>query len=159
MPVLSVQDYPKVQNLVKNLFPFRISPGLPLSGRVKYFLENSKKLTKDPSILEIVQGYKIPFLETSHQTFLPKAGRGKEISGTRNRTNATERCNFESEYDQGSIWFKQSVMVKLDADQLSQINLETLTQLFAQWIADNADHSTQILTMDGVALLILSFTA
>ncbi|XP_066929207.1 uncharacterized protein [Clytia hemisphaerica] len=45
--------------------------------------------------------------------------------------------------------FKQSVIANLDADQLSQINLETLTQLFAQWIADNADHNTVTLSGKG----------
>ena len=72
--ILSVQEYPKVHRLVKNLFPVKVEPGLPLAGRVKHFLKNWKQLTQDPSILEIVQGYKIPFVQTPHQTFLPKAG-------------------------------------------------------------------------------------
>ena len=45
--------------------------------------------------------------------------------------------------------FKQSVIAHLDATQLSQIDLETLTQLFAQWIADNADHNTATLSGKG----------
>ena len=75
VPILSVQDYPKVHRLVKNLFPVKLSQSLPLAGRVKFFIKNWEKLRgKDPSVLEIVQGYKIPFTDTPHQTFLPKAG-------------------------------------------------------------------------------------
>ena len=74
VPILSVQDYPKVHRLVKNLFPVKLSQSLPLAGRVKFFIKNWEKLTKDPSVLEIVQGYKIPFTDTPHRTFLPKAG-------------------------------------------------------------------------------------
>lgn len=40
IPVLTVQDYPKVHRLVMNLFKTKIKAGIPLAGRTKYFLEN-----------------------------------------------------------------------------------------------------------------------
>ena len=71
VPVLSVQEYPKVHKLVRNLFPVRVSSGLPLAGRVKYFIRNWKRLTGDMAVLNIVNGYQIPLLDSPRQPFLP----------------------------------------------------------------------------------------
>ena len=70
-----MQEYPKVHHLIKNLFPVKISRGLPLGGRVKHFAKNWKKLTKDPAVLNIVHGYQIPFIDHSYQTFLQVGGK------------------------------------------------------------------------------------
>ena len=71
--ILSVQDFPKVHHLVKGLFPVKNLSGLPLAGRVRYFLENWKKLTNDQAILQMVQGYEIPFNSPPQQNFIPKS--------------------------------------------------------------------------------------
>ena len=50
-------------------------PGLeesPPGGKIQFFLENWRKLTSDPIILGIVQGWDIPFLSTPHQTRTPR---------------------------------------------------------------------------------------
>ena len=54
-----------------NLFPVKIKQ-LPKAGRVKHFVKNWKSLTKDPTILNIVIGYEIPFISSSRQSRLPK---------------------------------------------------------------------------------------
>ena len=74
VPVLSMQEYPSVHDLVKNIFHVKISPRLPLTGRVKYFAKNWEKITKDPAVLNIVHGYQFPFIEHSYQTFSPVGG-------------------------------------------------------------------------------------
>ena len=52
----------------------KISPGLPLEGRVKDFAKNWEKSIKDPAVLNIVHGYQIPFIEHC-QTSLPAGGK------------------------------------------------------------------------------------
>ena len=46
---------------VATLFLAEIT-NLPKARRLKYFLRNWRKLTKDPLTLEIVQGYTIPLI-------------------------------------------------------------------------------------------------
>ncbi len=45
---------------------------LPVGGRLKYFFHEWKKYTSDPTILEIVSGYKLKFEEFPTQTFKPR---------------------------------------------------------------------------------------
>ena len=52
---LETQISPPLQNVnlaVKNLFPQELIPGLPVSGGVKFYLENWKVLSHDPQYLE-----------------------------------------------------------------------------------------------------------
>ena len=44
---------------------------LPSAGRLCFFTENWQKLTKDPSVLEIVSGIKIPFISCPIQDQIP----------------------------------------------------------------------------------------
>ena len=54
-----MQKFANVHRFVQNLFPVKIISELPLAGRIKFFLKNWERLTKDPSILEIVQGFQM----------------------------------------------------------------------------------------------------
>lgn len=56
--------------LVATLFLAEIT-NLPKAGRLKYFLRNWRKLTKDPLTLEIVQGFTIPLIFQPKQTKPP----------------------------------------------------------------------------------------
>ena len=56
---------------VHPLFPIYSVPVDPLAVRLSLFYSNWKKLTQDPNILNIIQGFKIPFLEKPYQTKLP----------------------------------------------------------------------------------------
>lgn len=53
---------------VQNLFSQEQKPGLPVAGRLKHFQENWKKLTSNPAILILVEGYQIPFSSEPKQT-------------------------------------------------------------------------------------------
>ena len=46
----------------------------PLAGRLKYFLKNWEKVTNDSTILSIVKGYSIDFVETPYQPKTPIRG-------------------------------------------------------------------------------------
>ena len=55
------KDLKHVHPLVQNLFHREQRSGLPVAGRLTHFQENWKKLTNDPQISELVEGYQIPF--------------------------------------------------------------------------------------------------
>ena len=67
--LLNLSDYQKVQPFVKTLFKETRKTFL-LAGRLKYFLKNWGKVTNDSTILSIVKGYSIDFVQTPYQ---PKA--------------------------------------------------------------------------------------
>ena len=59
--------HPVIKNLLKN-----ITGQFPLAGRVRFFLQNWGKPTRDQNILKIVQGWKIPLLAQPYQKAYPK---------------------------------------------------------------------------------------
>ena len=63
----------RVHYLVKALFPLYLVPVGPLAGRLSLFYSNWTKLTQDPNILNIMQGFEIPFLEKPYQAKLPNS--------------------------------------------------------------------------------------
>ena len=60
----------RVHPLVKALLPIYSVRVGPLAGRLSLFYSNWTKLTQDRSILNIIQGLEIPFLEKPYQTKL-----------------------------------------------------------------------------------------
>ena len=51
---------------------------LPLGGRIAHFYQNWQNITNDPWVLETVVGYKIEFLESPHQTYIPSMHASEE---------------------------------------------------------------------------------
>ena len=49
--------------LVTTLFLINPIPDVPLAGKLKFFYSNLARLTEDLNILNIVQGFEIPFLK------------------------------------------------------------------------------------------------
>ena len=70
--IIPIEDLANVHLWVKSLFFARIVPNLPLAGKLKHFFEAWEILTKDPEILEIVKGFKIPFLKNLKQERVPQ---------------------------------------------------------------------------------------
>ena len=68
--LLPASVFCKIHPLVANLFPVKIKQ-LPKAGRVKHFVKNWQRLTNDPMILDIVNGYEIPFILPPRQSRLP----------------------------------------------------------------------------------------
>ena len=70
-------SYPKCFNvsrvhpLARALFPTNPIPDVPLAGTLKFFYSNWAKLMQDLNILNIVQGFEIPFLENPVQEKSP----------------------------------------------------------------------------------------
>ena len=57
----------RVYPLVRALFPTYPISEVPLAGRLKFFYSSWAKLTQDLNIVNIVQGFEIPFLESPVQ--------------------------------------------------------------------------------------------
>ena len=51
---------------------------LPLGGRRAHFYQNWQNITNDPWVLETVVGYKIEFLKSPHQTYIPSMHASEE---------------------------------------------------------------------------------
>ena len=68
-PIIPIEDLRNVHPWVKSLLSAKIVPNLSLAGRLNHFLEawDWEILTKDPEILEIVKGFKKPFLKNLTQ--------------------------------------------------------------------------------------------
>ena len=68
VPVLmNLEDLTQVHPAIKGMFHNGNIPNVPLAGRLKHFLLQWQKLTRDPQILSIVEGIKIPFLSKPFQ--------------------------------------------------------------------------------------------
>ena len=59
------------QSASRALFPKNLISEVPPAGRLKFFYSNWAKLTQDPNILNIVQGFETPFLENPVQEKSP----------------------------------------------------------------------------------------
>ena len=64
---LGLSQFSKVHVAIKNIFPLRVNPQLPLAGRLGYYIKNWEKITQDQNILQLVKGYQIPFLKHPKQ--------------------------------------------------------------------------------------------
>ena len=64
-------DLENVHPLIKRLFSSNKVPNIPIAGRLKHFSKAWKKLTRDQSILDLVDGYVIPFQRKPFQSKIP----------------------------------------------------------------------------------------
>ena len=93
------QDMKHVHPLVQDLLPQEKSSDLPVAGRLKHFLENWKKLTNNPQILELVEGFSNPiFINTkAYKSFQPSLfnKKGRIPGRIRNSSNVKKRCHLD----------------------------------------------------------------
>ena len=66
--LFNLSDYKKVHPFLKTRRPDKL---FYLAGRRKYFLKNWEKVINNSTILSIVKGYSIDFVEPSYQTKRP----------------------------------------------------------------------------------------
>ena len=72
VPEISLKwELENVHPFIKRLFSAKEVPNVPIAGRLKHFSKALKKLTRDQSILDLVDGYKIPFQRKPFQTKAP----------------------------------------------------------------------------------------
>ena len=57
--------------MIKRLLSSNKVPNVPIAGRLKHFSKAWKKLTRDQSILDLVDGYVIPFQRKPFQSKIP----------------------------------------------------------------------------------------
>ena len=76
--LLNLSDYQKVHSFVKTLFK-ETREGFPLAGRLKFFLKKWGKVTNDSTILSIVKGYSMDFVETPYQPKTPRRAKLNQV--------------------------------------------------------------------------------
>ena len=109
--ILLEEEFFQVHPVVKQLY-FKKIPRVNLAGRLKFFLQVWKTLTRDPTILEVVQGYKIPFHTTPEQPCLPHQPK------MRAQDNLLIQEEIEAMLKKGAI------------HEVSHVNKEFLSNLF-----------------------------
>lgn len=60
--ILSLKIFSQIYKFIKTMLTLGNLESLPVAGRLRFFLENWKKMTIDPFILKIYQGYQILLL-------------------------------------------------------------------------------------------------
>ena len=70
--LIPLGELPSAHQLVKKVFCSLKVPTVTLVGRLVHFLGSWEKLIKDQNILQIVKGYRIPFLCRPKQKREPK---------------------------------------------------------------------------------------
>ena len=68
----SLDSYDHAHKVLKTLFPGKFHPMGKVAGRLQLFVQNWQKLSSDPSILETVTGWKIPFHSKPTQQHPPR---------------------------------------------------------------------------------------
>ena len=76
--LLNLSDYQKVHSFVKTLFK-ETREGFPLAGRLKFFLKKWGKVTNDSTILSIVKGYSMDFVEIPYQPKTPRRAKLNQV--------------------------------------------------------------------------------
>ena len=71
MEILPPKIFSRIHPSIKTLLTLGNLENLPVAGRLRFFKENWKKLTNDPFILKVVQGYQIPLLPEPTQFSSP----------------------------------------------------------------------------------------
>ena len=61
----------KLKMGIRNCLPTNDFPKVPIAGRLKHFSKAWKKLIRDQSILDLVDGYAIPFQRKPSQSKIP----------------------------------------------------------------------------------------
>ena len=69
VPEISLKwELENVHPLIKRLFSTNKVPNFPIAGRLKHFSKAWKKLNSDQSVLDLVDGYVIPFQRKPFQS-------------------------------------------------------------------------------------------
>ena len=106
--------------------------GLPLAGRLQYFIKNWEMLTQDQWVLDAVQGYKVPFTQTPYQPHPPRAlhhpSEEEEIMQEVIK-GMLEKQAIEETTPRGRSFLSMIfLMPKKDTDQRPVINLKSLNR-------------------------------
>ena len=106
MEILSPKIFSQSHPSIRTLLTLRKLESLPAADRLNFFMENWKKLTNDPSILKVVQGYQIPLLTEPTQFSSPSEIQMKleeqividqDVGKTSSKISTTLKISF-SEY-------------------------------------------------------------
>ena len=95
---LVLEQYLKlVHPIVKRSFYIKVLQNLPLAERLKHFHKNWELITRDPDILALIKGFKIPFLSQPVQDYV------RRILEMSNAQTKLVRAEIETMLRKGAI--------------------------------------------------------
>ena len=117
---------------LKLLFSKMTVPICPLTGRLKYFLPTWRPLTKDQSVLSLVEGFKIPLLKEPKQMLPPKPQQWNKDQKERIDVEVKEMLEkeaiFKVSHQEGELLSEIFLVGKKDGGNRPMINLKNLNK-------------------------------
>ena len=115
--------------------PFQTPPPrqLPcMTGRLKHFQANWRKITNDPWILQTISGYRIPFMANS-----AKNNSGKDIASAEITARCDNRTNQQTSYKDGNRPSDRSVHFNPICSSTDQQNTPSVQPATAEQFCGN----------------------
>ena len=124
------EDLILVHPIVKRLFYKKVLPNLPLAGRLKHFHKNWELITRDPDILALIKGFKIPSFSQPVQDYvrrIPEMSKAqRELVKREMQTMLRKGAISQIDHTQGKLISSLFLVEKKDGGQRPVINLKSL---------------------------------
>ena len=115
------EDLKLVHPIVKRLFYKKVSLNLLLARRFKHFHKNWELITRDPDILALIKGFKIPFLSQPVQNYVPRIPEmskvQRELVRAEIKTMLRKGAIFQIDHTQGEFINSLFLVEKKDQGQ------------------------------------------
>ena len=119
-----------VHPIIKRLFYKKLLPSLPLAGRLKHFHKNWELITRDPDILALIKGFKIPSFSQPVQDYvrrIPEMSKAqRELVKREMQTMLRKGAISQIDHTQGKLISSLFLVEKKDGGQRPVINLKSL---------------------------------
>ena len=119
-----------VHPIIKRLFYKKLLPSLPLAGRLKHFHKNWELITRDPDILALIKGFKIPSFSQPVQDYvrrIPEMSKAqRELVKTEMQTMLRKGAISQIDHTQRQLISSLFLVEKKDGGQRPVINLKSL---------------------------------
>ena len=127
-------DMSLVHPLIRNFFPNQRKENIPLvAGRLRYFQQNWGKLTRDPNILNIVKGWKIPLVKNAvlpqNPNPIPFSKEEEDLVSLEIQKMLEKGCIKQTHPQQNQILSNLFVIPKKNGELRPVINLRRLNAL------------------------------
>ena len=104
VPEISLKwELENVHPLIKRLFSTNKVPNVLIAGSLKHFTKAWEKLTRDQSILDLANGYVIPF-QSKTPFQLAEKSRTTKTYRQGSEGNVKEESNKTSQYSKGRVF-------------------------------------------------------
>ena len=130
--LLSMEVLTHASPLLKHLFSKMAVPIFSLAGRLKHFLPIWRLLTKDQSVLSLLEGFKIPLVQEPKQMFSPKSQQRnkdqKELIGLELKGMLEKEAISKVSHQEGEFSSQIFLVGKKDRGNRRVTNLKNLNK-------------------------------